>query len=875
MRVNQHGVIVPGHQSSTHGLEALFEYNGLVLNDRRQIDRYKLTGITGLDDADVRDTREPNPDYEGETAFGSLYGGRTITLTGEIQAGNLWYLRYMYQNLKAAFDDVSVERDLLIRWYDWYDGFLADSITSVKQDYLSVVNVGSEGISLSSDGIIPGSAAFKLIAIARQYDDYQNTLRFHTGSNVANSTIWLFGKWQNQANHMELRFETASSHFNIYQYSTGASGTTTLADVDYTLLPDTDYWLRLEQQGAAMRAALYVADPKIGVAPVAQSAIGSSSLGSGIVGGCGFGAQISSPAGWSFDSLDVRALNPGDMVVRCKKIAKGEGTEGWDGYRFKLPFMITLRASSSLKLSRQEQTLPAFERPISISSGINRFPASGEGLAFPIIFGVPLGIARNLGFAPSYTRLLLTGPLQDPSVINNTNGTRVQIGGLINEGESVVVDSIKRTVTDHLGKNRYDLLGVENSWLRLDPGDNQISSGAETIGEPPVLDPEDWVVNGNVTFDDAITLAIGPSHINNVNLIGDPSAEGASLHNWTRFATDAVFPTITAEAARYGTKSFHIGHGGTADGMRTTANIPVSPGSVVSAAAEFRAKTIGRSCYLVVAFFDSGGASTGSTTGVAVNDTTTGWTRATVVSAAAPAGTTGFRLSLRVNGMAIGESHYIDGVVAHLGPDVPIYVDGTMPGYKWNGTPNASQTSPVSSASVETVDNVPIDATLDNPFQVTAQIDPPTGSATGTTQMYLMAINRNVGGTLAGASYFMYDGAINQLRAYVLVPPGSASLLHAVTYNPTAHKWLRLRADEDANMYWEVSPDGQTWTELYSLVMVQTDDGSVNLNILATGGSFSSSVKCNYMKISDQVIFDATGGAGNGTALLSWRHAFR
>src|SRR5687767_15110427 len=68
------------------GLEAVFKYGDLVLNDRTKIDKYRITQIDGLDDPDVRDSRDVNPGSHGETPHAAFYGGRTLALNGRIEA---------------------------------------------------------------------------------------------------------------------------------------------------------------------------------------------------------------------------------------------------------------------------------------------------------------------------------------------------------------------------------------------------------------------------------------------------------------------------------------------------------------------------------------------------------------------------------------------------------------------------------------------------------------------------------------------------------------------------------------------------------------------------------------------------------------------
>jgi hypothetical protein len=100
------GTSVPG------GIECQFSYNELILNDTTVIDKYRVTTISGLDDPDVRDSREDNPAYEGETVYATLHGGRTIVLEGRVEAFSLHKLRDMQQALRTAFADLSEEKKL-------------------------------------------------------------------------------------------------------------------------------------------------------------------------------------------------------------------------------------------------------------------------------------------------------------------------------------------------------------------------------------------------------------------------------------------------------------------------------------------------------------------------------------------------------------------------------------------------------------------------------------------------------------------------------------------------------------------------------------------------------------------------------------------
>lgn len=96
------------------GIESQFEYNGIILNDRSTIDKYVVRQVTGFADADVRDSREPNPGSHGETPLESWYGGRTIILSGRIEAYTLEKLRDMQEAFRTAFVSL-VDKPLRVR----------------------------------------------------------------------------------------------------------------------------------------------------------------------------------------------------------------------------------------------------------------------------------------------------------------------------------------------------------------------------------------------------------------------------------------------------------------------------------------------------------------------------------------------------------------------------------------------------------------------------------------------------------------------------------------------------------------------------------------------------------------------------------------
>jgi hypothetical protein len=99
--------------SRIRGVDAVWEYNGLIMNYRGWYDTYLITDIDGIDDADIRDKREDRPGEHGEIPYDAFYGGRSIIITGKIRAFSLEKMVDMKQALEEAFNEL-VESPLVV-----------------------------------------------------------------------------------------------------------------------------------------------------------------------------------------------------------------------------------------------------------------------------------------------------------------------------------------------------------------------------------------------------------------------------------------------------------------------------------------------------------------------------------------------------------------------------------------------------------------------------------------------------------------------------------------------------------------------------------------------------------------------------------------
>lgn len=96
------------------GLEATYTFNGLTMHDRQVTDKIRILQIDGLQGIDLRDSRDARPSAHGEVPGNLLLGGKTITIRGRIEAGNIEKLRDLQQAVRTAFMTSFVEKPLII-----------------------------------------------------------------------------------------------------------------------------------------------------------------------------------------------------------------------------------------------------------------------------------------------------------------------------------------------------------------------------------------------------------------------------------------------------------------------------------------------------------------------------------------------------------------------------------------------------------------------------------------------------------------------------------------------------------------------------------------------------------------------------------------
>ena len=110
---------------------------------------------------------------------------------------------------------------------------------------------------------------------------------------------------------------------------------------------------------------------------------------------------------------------------------------------------------------------------------------------FQIPFTIPLEITGGEGFTTVtnsgtesvYPTIELTGPLHNPSVINQTGNQKIELDNLtMADADVVVIDTQTRTVTLN-GADVYDLLSEDSSFMTILPGDNIMALNSDTTSD--------------------------------------------------------------------------------------------------------------------------------------------------------------------------------------------------------------------------------------------------------------------------------------------------------------------------------------------------------------------------------------------------------
>jgi hypothetical protein len=467
------------YSSWPRGVECIIEYDTLRMNDHRTTDRICVEEVGGLDDPDVVDAREKSSDRDGETPYDSFYSGRTITLKGYVEAGNLARMRYLLDSVKDVFDDLT-ERRLTFLWTDWREYFF-DSLALADYTYDS-----GSGLTSSSAGAVPASTALKRITLSVNprftYTDSETVIKV-TPSTSANQTVLATMARLASNTYLALGFEAG-----ILKLRKTVAGTPTdlASNFPTTTQPPagTAYWIRGRKEGNILTVDYWVTDPDAGGS--ASVTLASYTLAGGDATQFGSGVTGLSGMEWTpvstsdrVNLLDIASLNPGDHTIYCRKVAKIDSPESQTGPTFRRDFLITLRASDPRLVSRKTTVVT-----VTPTSSTVTFPGGGTGIPFDssgaIIFGAATPAIVNLGRSPAATVVRFNGPMTNPGLLNATNGGKIGVVGSILTGDYLEFNSETRRIVDSAGVSRYDLSTDDTTKFTLERGSNTVYYGADT-----------------------------------------------------------------------------------------------------------------------------------------------------------------------------------------------------------------------------------------------------------------------------------------------------------------------------------------------------------------------------------------------------------
>jgi|SRR3984957_7888239 len=492
--VRYYHLAFPWDSPLSFGVQSLIEYNGQIINDRYQSDLIRVTSISGLDDAEVRDSREARAGKSGEWAYDAFYGGRNVMLTGFIEAGSLQVLKYLEKNLKAAFAPLE-ESPLKFRWFDIYDPF-DDPKTILEYNPNSTVeNSGGNYIPLlgsmsslkAENGYLQWKneekVAFLRASEKRTYCDVQMDIKCVSGSLNENEIGFILCA-KNSENYLMVNFVEEKSFYpslNIIAFVKGERRIIKSELLNSSQRPKAGqpFWIRGIKKDNECILQFWKEEPSSEGQPIISAT-------SYLVGEYEelFGNEILSQVGivgekltkWSFDNFRIESIYPGDVEFMARKLSsisiKDEQTSLT---RFKRAFQIPMktsdyRAFSSVKLTR-------FITPTSEeSTGVlgRKYPRS-----YPLKYrsytdailtkNSNLLSINNKGSVFVEPILYLYGPAENVLIQSLTNGQKLEWLGIVAEGDYIIIDCNEETIENSLGSNYLEPLSPTVEWMKLEP----------------------------------------------------------------------------------------------------------------------------------------------------------------------------------------------------------------------------------------------------------------------------------------------------------------------------------------------------------------------------------------------------------------------
>lgn len=239
------------------------------------------------------------------------------------------------------------------------------------------------------------------------------------------------------------------------------------------------------------------------------------------------------------------------------------------------------------------------------------------------------------------------------------------------------------------------------------------------------------------------------------NLITNPSFEdgtvGAAPTGWAAYQNGGTGTVVkSATASRSGaycallTATSAIASLGA---VLPNPGVAITPGKALTVAAYSRAVTTPRQFGMIIGWYDALGALLTTVAGPLVFNAVGSWTQA-AFTATPPANAAYATVYVSHNGLANGEQHLVEDVVAHQAGTDPAYFDGDSPLGRWLGVPHQSAAALLAESKLA-------DYTIDTNAAIVQQSSDPTlrglVSANGNAELRVRH---------TGRGYKLRDGAV-------------------------------------------------------------------------------------------------------------------
>lgn len=469
---------LPGILLGQRGLPNTFEFEELVMGDRRFPDRYRLNSVDGFYGTDVRDTRDPNPQGHGETAFPAWHSGRLMTFEGFIEAGNFNKLYNMASVMERATNDLSEEKTLYIRSNG--PGWLEKFMTSERLFELNTTGP----VFVANPGRLTGTNASlaTIFKTSRSSPHLYNrtVVDFMTGPSTVDPSFHIdaVGKMKSNGDFLSARI-IGSGAFSIISSIGGVETTLQTVTIGGGLQPNTRYWIRCQVSddtdiynqtyGWIVYAELAkwdLTNKWLGGEPGFNLVNNSTSIPSWLfsvlagtplttfgAGVTGYGGLRWTPrqAGDHVKSVRVTPLEDKDLEIKARRASAVaiKDSQNEQGNSARRPFMLSLRASDPRFLGLQKEAAT-----FKTSTQRNSVPNRGNIESNPVI--------------------KLIGPMNFPRLANILAGTTLAIDATIATGDYYWIDVANKTVRDSNGVNQISKWKSGSDWLTLLPGTQDI-----------------------------------------------------------------------------------------------------------------------------------------------------------------------------------------------------------------------------------------------------------------------------------------------------------------------------------------------------------------------------------------------------------------